>query len=159
MIILTRRHCHFDHICRQSVIFVLASSTTQSYCLELIIQKTDILRQNKVSYSTLLRYFWYFKKQFWIYCREGLVFWVWFGLLRIDSLDERMFFGLLWLNLLLFVWLSLLWFFHRQTNKLNNFLILINLICEFVYWKSATDKWRNGRTEERTHILSCSMRN
>jgi len=23
--------------------------------------------------------------------------------------------------------------FHRQTNKLNNYLFLINLICEFVY--------------------------
>ena len=27
---------------------------------------------------------------------------------------------------------GLVWLFHRQTNKLNNYLILINLICEFV---------------------------
>ena len=27
---------------------------------------------------------------------------------------------------------GLVWLIHRQTNKLNNYLILINLICEFV---------------------------
>ena len=31
------------------------------------------------------------------------------------------------------------WLFHRQTNKLNNCLSLINLICEFVFGYS-TDK-------------------
>ena len=42
--------------------------------------------------------------------------------------------GLVWSG---YVWLSLVkfglvWSIHIQTNKLNNYLILINLICEFV---------------------------
>ena len=59
------------------------------------------------------------------------------------------FLRLRWFGLVEFglVWLSLVWFgqglcdlvefdsvlsINRQTNKLNNYLILINLICEFV---------------------------
>ena len=48
-------------------------------------------------------------------------------------------FGIFSINLLWFdkVWFGLLkfglvWSIHRQTNKLNNYLISINLICEFV---------------------------
>ena len=37
--------------------------------------------------------------------------------------------GLVWLSLVKF---ALVWLVHRQTNKFNNYLILINLICEFV---------------------------
>jgi len=37
--------------------------------------------------------------------------------------------GLVWFGRIEF---DLVWSIHRQTNKLNNYLILINLICEFV---------------------------
>ena len=37
--------------------------------------------------------------------------------------------GLVWLSLVKF---ALVWLVHRQTNKLNYYFILINLICEFV---------------------------
>ena len=46
---------------------------------------------------------------------------------------------LVWGGLVMFglVWSSLVWFgqfkIHLQTNKLNNYVILINLICEFLY--------------------------
>ena len=35
----------------------------------------------------------------------------------------------IWVGLVMF---GLVWSIHIQTNKLNNCLILINLICEFV---------------------------
>ena len=38
--------------------------------------------------------------------------------------------------------LGLVWLFHRQTNKLDNFLILIYLIFEFVFG-DCTDKQTN----------------
>ena len=49
----------------------------------------------------------------------------------------------------LFVWVGfglidfgLVWLIHRQTNKLNNHLTLIDLICECVCWQ-----------EKKTYIL------
>ena len=44
---------------------------------------------------------------------------------------------------------GLVWLFHRQTNKLNNYLILINLICEFVCWQDK--KTRKKKTRKPTN--------
>ena len=51
-------------------------------------------------------------------------------------------FGWVWFGLSDWVWFGLVCLFHRQTNKLNEYLILINLICEFVFGYS-TDKQTN----------------
>ena len=59
---------------------------------------------------------------------------VWFGLVWIDGSDQPYF---------AFVDFGLIWFgcsTDKQTN--NNYLILINLICEFVFGYS-TDKQTN----------------
>ena len=64
--------------------------------------------QELCSSSKLFRYFWFnfiSSSLLRSYCWEGLV---WFGL------SDR-------------VWIGLVCLFHRQTKKLNNFLILINL--------------------------------
>ena len=63
-------------------------------------------------------------------------------------------FGLVWSAYVLFslVKFGLVWSIHIQTNKLNNFLILINLICEFLCWKSVTDERMDGRTNKQTDL-------
>ena len=63
-------------------------------------------------------------------------------------------FGLVWSGSVWFsmVKFGLVWSIHIQTNKLNNYLILINLICEFVCWKSVTDGWTDERTDEQTDL-------
>ena len=42
-------------------------------------------------------------------------------------------FGLVCLIEFGWVWFGLICLFHGHTNKLNNYLILINFICEFVF--------------------------
>ena len=80
----------------------------------------------------------------------GLVFFnlVWFGQIWISLVK----FGFLWSNLVWFGrdWCDLVEFdwvlsVHRQTNKRNNFLILIliNSICEFVCCKDKKERKKN----------------
>ena len=70
---------------------------------------------------------------------------VWFGLVWIDGLNKQKIIFFICFDWVWFVWLSLVWFgfFIPQTHKqINNYLILIGFICEFVFGYS-TNKQTN----------------
>ena len=92
------------------------------------------------SSSKLFRYFWFNLFQAVNFdCWEGLV---WFGLDRRFEQTENNFF-LVCFDWVWFVWLSLVWFglLIPQTHKQIKYcLILVNLICEFVFGYSTNIK-------------------
>ena len=70
---------------------------------------------------------------------------VWFGLDKWFEQKDKIngfWYALVEFGLVCLIEFGLVCLFHKQTNNLNNNLILINLICEFVYGYS-TDKQTN----------------
>ena len=52
------------------------------------------------------------------------------------------------------------WLFHRQTNKLNNYSNLINLICEFVCWQDKQKKKQEKKpTNGSVYRVAAQLKN
>ena len=71
---------------------------------------------------------------------------VWFGLIEFGLVWS----GYAWFGLVKF---GLVWSIHIQTNKLNNCIILINLICEFVCWQEKERKKERKKKKQTDRYI------